>query len=536
MSSYTQYLGARRCCDLKVQGPQGPQGVPGPASVGPVGYQGYTGAQGYQGATGRGCAGPTGAQGAAGTTGPAGGAQGSTGSPGITGAQGFQGVTGSTGPQGVTGPSQWTPMNGLGITGGGYTGIGVTGQDVLIYGNLLVTGGIDPIYLALTPQASGPTGFTNPLWVDSVNGNALRSQNIYMDNPSINNAYISLKPDNTNQIILNDGGATALSNTINYSSMTLSDTLNTLTIDKSNITYSGATGPLGISSNESIDLSSNIINLTTNLDVNITSLNEDINLNADTTGSGFINMNAFGGVVINQIGVLTPPDYSKTTLNGYTIETFQDTTLLDGTINQMTLNPVELFIDNTNNTISTQQYGRFAPNAIEIYDHTNNGTNSSRIQVSSETFNYAVGGIVKPSFYQFQLAGNNIFRYNTTGIQMGSGGNGVNLNLNNIKYPTSYNTAQVSLSNTSNSVQTFNISVAPFGAILPIVSATNVGTQFIITNVNANNLGVSTSSSQSIYSSTGAPSSLSRVLAEGNSRIFTAIQTTGSSTYGWSMV
>jgi hypothetical protein len=26
-TNYTQYLGARRCCDLKVQGPQGPQGA-----------------------------------------------------------------------------------------------------------------------------------------------------------------------------------------------------------------------------------------------------------------------------------------------------------------------------------------------------------------------------------------------------------------------------------------------------------------------------------------------------------------------------
>ena len=48
----------------------------------------------------------------------------------------------------------------------GHTGpIGVTGQDVLIYGNLLVTSGIDPTYLALTPQATGPVGFTNPLWI-----------------------------------------------------------------------------------------------------------------------------------------------------------------------------------------------------------------------------------------------------------------------------------------------------------------------------------------------------------------------------------
>jgi hypothetical protein len=43
-----------------------------------------------------------------------------------------------------------------------------------------VTGGIDPIYLALTPQASGPTGFTNPLWVD--NSSFLRSEKIFLQN------------------------------------------------------------------------------------------------------------------------------------------------------------------------------------------------------------------------------------------------------------------------------------------------------------------------------------------------------------------
>jgi hypothetical protein len=80
-SNYTQYLGAKRCCDLKVQGPQGPQGAQGLAAVGPMGFQGATGAQGYQGATGRGCAGP----------------QGATGTPGVTGAQG------ATGPQGAEG-------------------------------------------------------------------------------------------------------------------------------------------------------------------------------------------------------------------------------------------------------------------------------------------------------------------------------------------------------------------------------------------------------------------------------------------------
>jgi len=63
MSTYNQYLGSKRCCDLRGKGPQGPQGVPGSSSVGPIGYQGSTGAIGPQGATGRSCRGATGAQG-----------------------------------------------------------------------------------------------------------------------------------------------------------------------------------------------------------------------------------------------------------------------------------------------------------------------------------------------------------------------------------------------------------------------------------------------------------------------------------------
>ena len=69
MSSYTQYLGSKRCCDLRGQGPQGPQGVPGSPAVGNMGYQGSTGPTGPQGATGRSCRGPTGAQGAIGPAG-----------------------------------------------------------------------------------------------------------------------------------------------------------------------------------------------------------------------------------------------------------------------------------------------------------------------------------------------------------------------------------------------------------------------------------------------------------------------------------
>ena len=108
-SNYTQYLGAKRCCDLKVQGPQGPQGYQGPASVGPMGYTGATGVTGPQGATGRSCAGPTGPQG------PAGGPQGATGATGAVGATGPTAITTSVttiflvGNQ-ITIPTQTTPL------------------------------------------------------------------------------------------------------------------------------------------------------------------------------------------------------------------------------------------------------------------------------------------------------------------------------------------------------------------------------------------------------------------------------------------
>lgn len=60
-NSYSNYLGARRCCDLRGAGPPGPighQGTPGPR--GPEGFTGYTGSTGP---TGRSCLGSTGPKG-----------------------------------------------------------------------------------------------------------------------------------------------------------------------------------------------------------------------------------------------------------------------------------------------------------------------------------------------------------------------------------------------------------------------------------------------------------------------------------------
>ena len=225
MSSHSNYLGAKKCCATNlaktVIGPQGAQGAGGP--IGPFGNQGSTGVRGFQGATGACCRGPT----------------------------GFQGAIGS---QGATGPSQWTSMNVIGLSGIGYTGIGVTGQDVLIYGNLLVSGGIDPTYLALTPQSTGPQGLINPLWLDSVNGNALRLNNIYLDSDN-NNNYISLKPDNnTSQLTLSDGSTKNIG--INYDSITLNNgnlIFSTINLDNSD--------NLQITSTENIEIACNSLGI-----------------------------------------------------------------------------------------------------------------------------------------------------------------------------------------------------------------------------------------------------------------------------------
>ena len=69
------------------------------------------------------------------------------------------------------------------------------------------------------------------------------------------------------------------------------------------------------------------------------------------------------------------------------------------------------------------------------------------------------------------------------------------------------------------------------------IATSNVGIQYTITNTNASNLTITTTGgTQLIYSSTGAASATSRSLATGHSHIFTAILTTGASTFGWSMV
>jgi hypothetical protein len=126
--------------------------------------------------------------------------------------EGFTGPTGPTGPQGIqgvtgpTGSSQWRTSSFIGTTGPGYTGIGYTG-DVMVYGALYVQGGIDPTYLALTPQVSNPlpSGLEG-IWIENVPEKYLRTKSLYLNDNLLVNAGVA------NQTTLVDDGKVTINN------------------------------------------------------------------------------------------------------------------------------------------------------------------------------------------------------------------------------------------------------------------------------------------------------------------------------------
>jgi hypothetical protein len=113
--------------------------------------------------------------------------------------------------------------------------------------------------------------------------------------------------------------------------------------------------------------------------------------------------------------------------------------------------------------------------------------------------------------------------------------NGFQLTGTSIQYPSDYRTLDISLDATSLYSQTINGPSRT--ATLPLVDSNNVGFQYLITNTNASSdLTVNSSGSQIIYSTISSLSTTSRKLNTGHSQIFTAIRTTDSNVYGWSMV
>jgi hypothetical protein len=370
---------------------------------------------------------------------------------------------------------------------------------------------------------------------------------------------------NNNEIVVQNGSDTL---TINETSITQSNATTPLTItatgvskdiniDTTGIVYVGdptavtnavyiavdnvnpsitLVGGLGNDSNLIIDYSSNTIGIYGRNGIALESGNGsgvgNITLTANDPSTGSVIVNATNGMTINKQG-LTPPNTTITALNGAVIEIANSDGVPD-LYEQVLIDNTSLYISTSIASTGTDSYSRVSPNELEIYAHTASGSNASITKISSTSFDYNPSG-TKPTFYQFTYEVSNIFRYDNTGIKMGASGTGVQLNANNIKYPATFNNASASLTTSSNAVQTFNGS--SLIATLPNASATNVGIQYTITNINASALTVTTvGGTQLIYSSTGVASATSRSLAQGHSHIFTAIQTTSGSAFGWSMV
>ena len=242
-------------------GEQGPQGATGPSGSGAQGATGATGSTGPQGATGeqgpQGSTGPSGsgAQGATGATGPQGstgeqGPQGATGSTGEQGPQGATGATGEQGPQGVTGAS---PFFNTSLIYGptGYTGVGYTG-DVMIFGGLYVSGGIDPTFLALDPQVSNPipTGLTG-IWVNSTNGNLqFNNDTVYpATTPTLSAVLTAGNNAGSNSIDMNTQAISNISTATAKTSLVVNNSVvgANATLSQSNLTIN-ATGLSGLPS------------------------------------------------------------------------------------------------------------------------------------------------------------------------------------------------------------------------------------------------------------------------------------------------
>lgn len=275
-ANYPQYLGAQKCCNLRTQGPVGPEGPPGPAGVGERGWTGPAG-ESYTGPTGRGCRGPTGPAG--GPTGP----------------------TGPTGLAGPTGASQWVNTAYTGPTGPGYTGIGYTG-DVQVFGNLYVSGGIDPTYLALTPQGSNPlSAGLEGVWIET--GGSFRVQKTRLDDFSgTTSGYVDINPINNPQIVLSDGLTPTEINVVTLNNNAI------LLNDYSGPVISTSITPTTISTNQNFTL-----NASSAMVLETTGTGANIEFRPETTAGGLI----FTGTALqsNNAGG-NSGEYLVITLNG----------------------------------------------------------------------------------------------------------------------------------------------------------------------------------------------------------------------------
>ena len=445
----------------------------------------------------------------------------------------------------ANGPSQWFTDTIIGPTGTGYTGIGYTG-DVIVRGNLYVEGGIDPTYLALTPGPIGPQGFINPLWLDTSNN--LRSEQILLDDGV---SLITNTLTNTQiQVIDNDPFLSApFSTTITQDYVAISNnnidvtTLNAVGLSiyngvNANVYTVGINGGtdflISTAGNDRLMLNSSF-NESYWGDIGVTHANIALNIGgacrADIdTRTGSFSVGDIANTT-NQTKIVLDdaiPSISSYVLgeNNNSCNAFKITGLSSG--NNMNFNDTgnewTCSLSGGNNITFTQGDGRF-----RVGDVMSSG-NGMLIDLD-----YVTGF----SVYTGDGTGQ-VQRYNISsiGLQTWQGGMGYdnvnnNLSFGKPQFASNYSTIGGTLSANSPYAQTINGTGQTL--TLPLVTSGNVGIQHLIVNTNAlSSLTVSSSSSQNIYS-TGSTAT-TRTLAVGDGRIFASIYTTGSGTFGWTMI
>jgi hypothetical protein len=330
---------------------------------------------------------------------------------------GATGATGATGAQGATGASSpWFYTNAIGGTANvGYTGTGYTG-DVLIFGNLLVTGGIDPTYLALTPQTSSftlPTGLDG-IWVE--NGGSLRTKKMYLDNPTIGVASINFDPTNTTQIYLSDGLTGGYRNSVTYDGITITDVVATKinTITKNQIYLTDTTSPP-------------------------TQYNTYVAANAITceyldgvTNSTASQLNAGGAIISFNNDATGTGNYIQTTLYS------QPTQSIINCYDANHLTSVDLNIIASNLLLNGVPVGGGSQNLSQVLSVGSDGggqniTNVNNIAVSNIDLNTINGGSYPPPTYPLSAV---LSAGNDAGGQDINGVNNINLNTINGLTPT----------------------------------------------------------------------------------------------------
>jgi hypothetical protein len=551
------------------------------------------------------------------------------------------GPTGPTGEPGPTGPSQWVTDTIIGPTGPGYTGIGYTG-DVIVRGNLYVEGGIDPTYLAFTPQGSDPLpSGLDGIWIET--GGSLRVQKTRLDDFSGATAgYIEINPITNPQITLSDGGLPEINVvTLNNNQILLNDLSpgvgdeyftqitpqeilvkqNTtilpdpiftkimknsievnggdqninrtliqpqlITVNQSNVLYSTlspsavsftdtTSGSLGSSLTAAFlqynDTSTFIIKdpnsystLALFADSSAPGTNaatlssETLTFNYGSSanfqsGSSF-NVDVNNNISLNIQGGSLDIGSIGNSYNGTKIALSDANRLIElGNVNGLQ-NGTKISVDDSASSINLAStgfttmgdYNSAGNNTAIVIDDPNgqidiNANAGSVNLVSSNVISLNAqpsGDITIFTAGDIRIgniagAGNqNEFAINATKMTTKTT-NGFQFTDSTVQYASSYRTTGTTLNTTSTYAQTFNGTTLT--ATLPIVNGINVGTQYLITNTNADNLIVASSSSQLIYSSSGSASATTRTLATGHSQIFTAIMTTSASNFGWSMV